>query len=169
MSCQHDDHQHHQCDHYGAVEVKVGAFTLFPGGLQYLRPGDFDNADIIVPLHHDGYSELFTFGRKYDVLCAHLPDFGGVTENWKEFLTGTVIPLLEEGKKLLPFCIGSKGRTGTFIASLIALLEPETEDPIAAVRERHCPHAVETIAQGTAIYALRGLPLPAHYAKSLRP
>jgi hypothetical protein len=42
-------------------------------------------------------------------------------------------------------------------------MEPETADPLAAVRERYCPRAVETSEQGTAIFALRGQPLPAQY------
>jgi protein-tyrosine phosphatase len=61
------------------------------------------------------------------------------------------------------------GRTGTFLASLIALLEDDhtTPDPIAAVRERHCEQAVESVAQGEAIFALRGQPLPRKYRRTL--
>jgi protein-tyrosine phosphatase len=45
------------------------------------------------------------------------------------------------------FCTASHGRTGTVIAGLIAMLEPETDDPIEAVRKRHCGQAVETREQ----------------------
>jgi protein-tyrosine phosphatase len=62
-------------------------------------------------------------------------------------LKDQVIPALKAGKKVLFFCTASHGRTGTIIAGLIALLEPETDDPIAAVRERHCVEAVETAEQ----------------------
>ena len=67
------------------------------------------------------------------------------------------------------YCMGSHGRTGTFIASLIALLESkeQTPDPIAAVRERHCSKSVETIGQARAIFALRGEKLPKKYDDEL--
>jgi protein-tyrosine phosphatase len=98
-------------------------------------------------------------------LAAPLQDFGGVPDNWKEFLTEKVIPLLKEEKTILAFCIGSHGRTGCFLASLIALIENETEtpDPIEAVRKRHCQRAVETLAQAKAVFALRDQPLPKKY------
>ena len=47
----------------------------------------------------------------------------------------------------------------------VAIMEPETADPIAAVRERHCHKCVESRAQATAIFALRGEALPEKYDK----
>jgi hypothetical protein len=79
-----------------------------------------------------------------------------------------VIPLLAESKKLLGFCMASQGRTGTWLASLVAILEPDTADPIAAIRQRHCQHAVETLAQAKAIFALRGEELPAKYRRQFK-
>ncbi len=105
--------------------------------------------------------------KQVTVLSAVLPDFGGVPTNWQQFLEEQVIPLLEEahsqGKSILASCIGSHGRTGTLIASLIALLEPGVADPITEARLRHCQRAVETYAQAQGIFALRGLPVPAHH------
>ncbi len=100
----------------------------------------------------------------------YLRDFGGVPTNWRELLEERIIPRLEDGDDLLAFCAGSHGRTGTFLASLIALLETpeETPDPIAAVRERHCHEAVETKLQAEAIFALRGQAVPQHYLAALR-
>ena len=109
------------------------------------------------------------FGRSYQILAAPLADYGGVPVEWGNFLRKQVIPLLESGKRVLAFCMGSHGRTGCFLASLIAILEPETPDPIAAVRERHCPRAVESRAQAEAIFALRGESLPAKYEEEFRP
>jgi hypothetical protein len=91
-----------------------------------------------------------------------------VTDNWRESLESEVIPRLKAGLTLIGFCIGGHGRTGTLIASLIALLEPETDDPIAAARERHCRKAVETRAQAEGIYALRGEELPEKYVAEFR-
>jgi hypothetical protein len=48
---------------------------------------------------------------------------------------------------------------------MIAVLEPNTEDPIAAIRERHCKEAIETLEQAKAIFRLRGEPLPERYEK----
>ena len=108
----------------------------------------------------------FEFGVRYEVLAGCLVDYGGVPEYWEEFLE-VVIDELKKGKRILAFCVGSHGRTGCFLGSLIALLESEgeTPDPIAAVRERHCDHAVETKAQAEAIFALRERPLPEKYVK----
>ncbi len=175
-------------DHRGTFKVRVGDFCVQPGGLQYFGQGDLEGDHVLVPLTDELTSSL-KFGRfyegkilvptgkrhsllasgwKYDVLCAHLPDFGGVTPNWKEFLTEQVIPLLQQGKTLLPYCYASHGRTGTFIGSLISLLEPETVDPVKAVRQRHCHHAVETLAQAKAIFALRNQDVPEALAKTFK-
>jgi hypothetical protein len=41
-----------------------------------------------------------------------------------------------------------------FLASLIALIEPEVIDPVAELRERYLPYAVETRAQEDLVFAL---------------
>lgn len=94
-----------------------------------------------------------------------LPDFGGVPEDWREQLEMRIIPQLEAGCSMLAYCSASHGRTGTFLASLIALLEDEDEtpDPIQAIRARHCVRAVESWAQVEGIFALRGQPVPLRY------
>lgn len=164
--------------------VPIGPYKtqILAGGVQYLKPEDLGKADIIVPLtgvSEFDFGETYTVvaddkpsgitrlepGREYTMLVGRLPDFGGVPDNWEWFLRERVIPLLVQGKTLLGFCFASQGRTGTWLASLVAILEPETADPIAAVRERHCEHAVETRAQATAIFALRGEALPDKYQR----
>ena len=165
-------------DHRGEA-VQVGPFSIMLGGTMYLRAEDLREADVLVPLTETGLAfgqvyqltgptnipklPPFEKGRQYYILAAPLVDFGSVPSNWEGFLREDVIPLLREGKKVLAFCAGSHGRTGTLLASLIALLEPDTADPIAAARQRHCRSAVETEAQARAIFALRGEELPEHY------
>ena len=139
------------CCHNGMQAVRVGEFEVYPAGLQYLSRDELlASPKILVPL------TKMTLERS-DVIPHPLPDFGGVSPGWQQFLEREIIPELIAGRQLMPFCIGSHGRTGTFIASLIALLEDEqtTPDPVAATRERHCSHAVETRAQAEAIFALR--------------
>lgn len=158
--------------HVGSA-VRVGQYQVLTTGTQYKNEehfGDrFDDADVIlVPLTKElpGY-----FGCEYRVLWAPLEDFGGVPHNWEVFLRENIIPRLEDGQILLAYCAGSHGRTGTFLASLIALLETpeETPDPIAAARERHCDLAVETLMQARGIFALRGQAVPQKYIDEFTP
>lgn len=143
--------------------VDVGPYTVLVGGYQDLLPEDLEQADILVALT----SQLpeVAFGKEYRIIAAPLRDFGGVPNGWEQFLEERIIPLLAERKKLLAYCGASHGRTGTFLGSLIALLESraETPDPIEAVRERHCRDAVETLEQAEAIFAIRGERLPEKY------
>lgn len=150
-------------DHRGAP-VRVGPYTVLSGATFDLVPSDLERADVLVPL---AGSVPFAFGRRYEVIGATMQDYGGVPDGWREFLEGVILPELRAGRCLLAFCVGGHGRTGTFLASLIALLESreETPDPILAVRKRHCERAVESRAQAEAIFALRGEALPAQYER----
>lgn len=150
--------------HHGDKPIKVGKFEVYAGAMRDLTADDMDNFDVIVPLTQD--IPNMTFGHPYRILAAPLVDYGGVPETWEIFLKELVIPLLEGGHKMLAYCFGSHGRTGCFLASLISILEPETEDPIAAARERHCKKAVESKAQANAVFALRGQELPKKYDKA---
>lgn len=145
--------------------VKVGKHEILVGAMRDLTEEDIGKADILVPLTQD--IPNFKFGSAYRIVAMPLVDYGGVPEIWGAFLKEVIVPLIEEGHKLLAYCVGSHGRTGTFLASLIALMESkeETPDPIAAARERHCKKCVESLAQARAIYALRGEVLPKKYVE----
>lgn len=154
------------CAHRGEP-VRVGPYEVLAGGTRDLRSEDLEKADLLVPLLEN---VPFAFGRRYEILAAPLRDFGGVPEGWSEFVE-SVCDELALGRRILTFCMGGHGRTGTMLASLIAVLETakETPDPIAAARERHCERAVETLAQCEAIFALRGMKVPAKYRHEFRP
>ena len=96
-----------------------------------------------------------TQGRKNLVLPLPIIDFDGPPGNWGDVLRDKVVPLLQSGKKVAAFCAGSHGRTGTLLASLIAILEPGESDPVLAARTRHCAQAVETTCQKEAIAKLQ--------------
>jgi hypothetical protein len=153
----------------------VGPYTIRVSGTQWFKDGEVASpppGTIIVPLTETGlefgcfyqndcdpaspYRGFLPLSGTWDVLALPLVDYGGVPDIWEEVLRQTVVPLLEQGYVLEAHCIGSHGRTGTLIASLIAILEPEsqTPDPIAAARERHCQRAVETAAQMAAVRAI---------------
>jgi protein-tyrosine phosphatase len=137
-----------KCDHRGLKPIRVGPYEVYAGGMLYNM--DYGRFDVLVSLDHQ-----FHFRGGQLLLPLLIPDFQPPGPDSASFLREQVIPALEAGKKVLIFCLGSHGRTGTIIAGLIALLEPETEDPIAAVRERHCEKAVETRAQAAWVRELR--------------
>lgn len=141
--------------------VSVGNFTVLAGAYFNLESSDLE-VDILVPLID---MVPFAFGRRYTVIGATLEDYGGVPDNWREFLEEVIIPELAAERRVLVFCMAGHGRTGTLLASLIALLESDeqTPDPIAAVRQRYCRFSVETLEQTEAVFALRGKELPAQY------
>lgn len=145
------------CLHSGTEEVKVGQHIVRAGGIMY--PGFYtvlDQPDTLAVTLTDklviGPNE-----PRYQLIWLPLKDFGGVPANWRQTLEGIIIPQLEAGKQVLAFCEGGHGRTGTFLGSLVALLEDsaETPDPIEAVRQRYCRKAVETQDQVDGILALR--------------
>ncbi len=146
--------------HTGEHAVKVGSYEIMAGGTlgPLAKPAA---STILVPLTEP----RFVLGSEQHVIWYVLEDFGGIPDDWEQFLSSVIIRELQLGHRLLAFCAGGHGRTGTFLASLIALLEDEEEtpDPIAAVRERHCSHAVETTAQAEAVFALRDMELPVQY------
>ena len=152
------------CEHRRSL-VRVGPYTITASGTQFFKPHDLLAYDLIIPLESKFLLPPL-FGVEINILMASIPDFSPPPDNWRWFLEEKVIPQLEEGKSIITFCIGSHGRTGTMLASLIALLESEEEapDPIQAARERHCSHAVETREQAKAIFALRGSLPPCKYS-----
>jgi hypothetical protein len=156
------------CSHRGEP-VQVGPYTIYAGGLQYFQSNeDLVGYDILIPLTN-GFPMGMVFGQRYTIMAAPLVDYGGVPPGWRNFLE-EVVKELKAGKKILAFCVGSHGRTGCFLGSLIALLEKdETMDPLGAVWDRHCDHAVETLAQAEAIFQICGKKLPPQYVAEYSP
>ena len=148
-----------KCSHRGEP-IQVGPYTVYAGGSRYLTGSDLKGFDLILPLDRQVPLEL---GQVVTITGVPWFDMDAPPKGFLEFLEETVMPVIESGKKVLFYCTGGHGRTGTFLATLIALLEPETEDPIAAARTRHCENAVETRSQGDFIFNLRGQTLPLVY------
>jgi hypothetical protein len=135
-------------NHVGAEPIKVGPYKIYATGMNYIWRGlvDLTQFNVLVPLDHNFQPE--PGATTPEVFIGFIPDFQPPAPDFAELvLRRRVIPALEAGKKLIVFCTASHGRTGTFIAGLIALLEPETDDPIMAARERHCEKSVETLDQ----------------------
>lgn len=154
-----------QCSHRGEP-VNVGPYQILAGGTRYLQPEDLDRADIVIPLGEGIPARL---GQRVQVLACPWGDMQPPPAGFEQLIRMQVIPELAAGKKILVYCIGSHGRTGTFLASLISVLEPETKDPIAAVRNRHCYKAVESREQAEFVFRLRGAELPEKYQREFAP
>jgi hypothetical protein len=165
--------------HRGETPVRVGRYTVFLGGTMHFQPGDADRFDVLIPLTETGlpFGEMVEVdaesriprlpplapGRKYQVLPLPIIDFQPLPANFPEVLAEKVVPLLVQGKRVVAFCAGSHGRTGTFLAQLIAILERRVKDPIRVARARHCRHAVETADQARSVFAIKGTEVPGHY------
>lgn len=138
-----------KCNHRGNP-VQVGPYTIYAGGLAYFSADDLKGYDLIVALEPrlpKGATQI----EKW--MAFPWADYQPPPKGFVKFLQRTVIPALVASKKVLVYCIGSHGRTGTFMAALIAILEPGV-DPVEAVRSRHCKKAVETDLQEKSVRKL---------------
>jgi len=147
--------------------VKIGRFTVYASSGLRLESEDFKPGHLQVPLTR--YFDLPDSGN-FEVHPVFMQDLGGVPIDWQDRVKA-VLGRIMRGASAHIFCDGGKGRTGTMLASLVALAESHrsTPDPIAAVRERYFHGAVETIEQAEAIFALRGQPVPEKYVMQLLP
>lgn len=154
--------EYRPCSHRGNSPVKVGDYSVMAGGEAYMREEDYQKTDVLITLGNH-------FATPKDLKAQLIPvpweDLRPPPEDLVDTIKTKVVPLLESGKKVMVCCTGSHGRTGTFLAYMINLLEPNVQDPIDEVRRRHCQKAVETLGQASAIFALRGEPLPDQYSQ----
>jgi hypothetical protein len=158
-----------KCEHTGEKPIDIGKYK---GQIHLAAQWDVkkrvvQGAHVICPLNGSLPKHL-PWGSLVPIMWCELPDRGGVPPEWGAFIQ-SIVNFLDQGYNILAYCVGSHGRTGTFAASLISVLEPETKDPIAAIRKRHCEEAVESLAQARAIFALRGEKLPEKYEKEFKP
>lgn len=154
------------CVHDGSRPVQVGRYSIFPGGSHHMRSiSHFWGFDLIVPLDKS-YREVIP-RSSIPVIPGIIEDFQPPSAGYKMFLQDTIIPELQGDGKVLVFCLGGHGRTGTVLAGLVALLEPDVVDPVDEIRNRYCDRAVETREQAEWIFALRGQDLPDCYGNMM--
>lgn len=142
-----------KCSHKGDP-VQIGEHVIYAAGAVSLEEEDLAQYDHIVSLL--GHGPPFLRGVMKKTVVFKWPDFQPPPPGFENFLRETVIPALRDRKRILVFCMGGHGRTGTFLAGLLALMEPEVADPVAEVRKRYCLRAVETKEQEAAIAAMKG-------------
>ncbi|MBS1957330.1 MAG: hypothetical protein JST89_24290 [Cyanobacteria bacterium SZAS-4] len=148
--------------HLGEKAIGVGDYKLYPAAGFFLLADDLHSVDVLVNLAGEEAVPENVI-RDFRFVAYPMADMGSVASDWESFLRTRILPLLEQNLRLMPFCRAGHGRTGTFIASLIALLEPTIDDPIEAARQRYCRHAVESLQQAEAIFALLNSPVPQKY------
>lgn len=155
-------HLSHFCKH-PPKQVAVGDYHIWVAATWDID-ATATRFDWLIPLAST-LPEDMPLGHHLRILACPWNDGLGPPAGFGPFLHTQVIPLLARRKRVLVYCMGGHGRTGTFLASLIALLEPDCKDPIAEARERHCREAVETAEQAEAVFALRGQATPARYRR----
>jgi hypothetical protein len=131
--------------------VPIGPYRVLASGIQMPREV-LRKAGVVVSLVRespDGWTE------DTQRIVFFVPDFGVPDfEEWKTWLTADILPMLASNLCLAVHCTAGIGRTGMFLASLIALSEPGVVDPVQEVRKRYRSDAVETKAQEDLVFAL---------------
>lgn len=98
------------------------------------------------------------------LVYAPMRDYGTWDPKVLKTQAGKVLSWCRAGHKVLICCAGGHGRTGTLLAAMIALAEPDTADPVAAARARGCRSMIETRAQEASVFCAVGREVPAAYA-----
>jgi protein-tyrosine phosphatase len=98
--------------------------------------------------------------HKYKEICLDWPDMG-VVDLPKEFWLDLIKVFDKKKSKVLMFCLGGHGRTGTAMAVLMVLgLEYTPEKAVEWVRTNYCKQAIETWKQIDYIYSMVGRKAP---------
>jgi len=166
-------------DHRGDIVVIGGCSALAAGarclGPAFLSGEERPSFDVLIPLtvlgrEHQLIQDAEAMAKKGQVLILpkYLKDFGGVPSDWSQFVH-MLAGKMQQGQRPLIFCQAGHGRTGTLLASLIAVMEEQIDDPVEAVRNRYCLMAVESRAQARAIFALKGRSVKADYRCAVGP
>lgn len=163
------------CNHPPTHVISGKTWNIY-AGKKYDVDKAVDNYDIVLNLtgwslqndkkHIIPFAEMSKWCKKdktvykYKEICLDWPDMGLVdlpVQFWQE-----LIKLFEKKKsKVLMFCIGGHGRTGTAMAVLLVLgLGYTPEKAVEWVRTNYCKQAIETWKQINYVYSMVGLEAP---------
>lgn len=150
------------CDH-PPKPIKAGDVEIYACARRDVNIAVKEGFDVISPLVQTVSSEFNGF---YGLLLWFpIPDMTAPEPMRLRIHALRLIALARAGNRVVTFCEGSHGRTGTVIATCIGLLEPDI-DPIDAVRERHCKDACETYKQIEAVFKACGREVPECWKES---
>ncbi|HJP81740.1 MAG TPA: hypothetical protein VJ841_05080 [Candidatus Saccharimonadales bacterium] len=142
--------------------VTIGEHTVYAGSSQ-LSPFVLRRANQLITLTG---RPADNWGDDRPYIVYPIRDFGvpdpQVFRNW---LHQVICPALEKGTVFAVHCGAGLGRTGLFLASLLVFHEHGVEDPIAEIRRRYHPGAVETQTQAAFVFTLGGREVPAKYRR----
>lgn len=141
------------CTHRQGGEIKpvaIGKRTIYAGGGMYIKEEDKEGFDLIIDLRDERIPQEISFGeRRGNHLYLPIRDFNIVPEESISVFGWELLQVYGEltaGKRVLVYCAGGHGRTGLFLASLLAMARPDL-NPIMEIRDQYCFRAVETPAQ----------------------
>ena len=152
------------CKHRPDKPVAVGDFHVYPFSYSDSREKDLLPMNYIYALTGSLYARLYHEGFKGLVFGVACPDGDMLPVAVTRQISEIVKNKTKGGKKVGFYCLGGHGRTGTLLASLIAI-EEQPEDPIAVARERYCQYAVESEKQAKFVFDLLGKPMPKIYKR----
>lgn len=100
------------------------------------------------------------YGYRFTELQLDWPDYG-VINLPKEFWVKLLAYIKEKNQRVLVFCQGGHGRTGTALALLLCLsLGYDPDAAIRWVRKNYCENAIETMAQEAYVWKIAGQEMP---------
>jgi len=147
------------------LNTASGEVSIWLASEGKISTDDIVKFDLFVTLN--GNLPRTCFGDGLLVYDCTLPDFGMLEDInlWCKFMN-FFLEEARKGKKILAYCTGGHGRTGTFGASMIATAEgagnPDL-DPVKEIRTRYCTEAVESYKQISAVFKILGKPVPEKY------
>lgn len=145
------------CEHKPRCLLKSdeGGWSIWAGAAPDCR-GQMENFELLLNLTGDsalaGHSipipELARWQapRQVPEIVLDWPDLG-IVHLPREFWIDLVGYLSLKRARMLVFCLGGHGRTGTAVACIMAVCGWESTDAIAWVRANYCPRAIETKRQ----------------------
>lgn len=149
-----------RCFHSGRqLLFTVGELKVFAGARSDL-PDTYSEPTVFLNCsgYKDAENEQIGVPKGFEDLLKYVVPTRTIDMNWADGSTPCVTPefwlnlpsvLVKQGyKKLVIYCMGSHGRTGTALASLLMIHYKRTAyDAVEVIRERHCKNAVETYSQ----------------------